>query len=76
MQMEKGLDALECRDRCLAAIVTTADLETAQALWRAAGRFNQRIREERADHRLKVGPPHRAAAGGEVPAGAQARYEF
>jgi hypothetical protein len=69
-------DAEIARDRSLAAIETTSDRDLAVALWRAAKRFNQRIREERADPRLKVGPPHRAAAGGEVPAGAQARYEF
>jgi hypothetical protein len=57
-------DALECRDRCLAALVSEADFETAQALWRAAGRYNMRNRIERAG-RLEITSPLSHAACGE-----------
>jgi hypothetical protein len=67
-------DAEIARDRSLAAIETTSDRELGVALWRAAKKFNQRIKEERADRRLVADPLHRAAGGD--PAGAQARYEF
>jgi hypothetical protein len=39
-------DAEISRDRCLQAIVG-ADVETAQALWRAALRYNERARSGR-----------------------------
>lgn len=69
-------DAEIARDRAVEAIGTTQDVDLRRALWKAAVKFNRWVKAERADPRLKVSPLHRAAAGGEVPAGAQARYEF
>ena len=76
MEVEGRTDAEIARDRAVEAIGTTTDTDLQRALWKAALKFNRRVKAERADHRLKAGPPHRATAGGEVPAGAQARYEF
>lgn len=42
--MEGRDDARICRDRCLEALVTAEDRETAAALWRAALRYNERMR--------------------------------
>ncbi len=46
--MEVGRnDALECRDRCLAAVITADNFDTARALWCAAKRYNKRDARER-----------------------------
>lgn len=37
-------DAMICRDRCLAALFTETDEATAKSLWRAAGRYNERMK--------------------------------
>jgi hypothetical protein len=47
MEVEGRDDALVARDRCLEAIVGAGDFETAQALWRAASRYNARSKQER-----------------------------
>lgn len=50
-------DARICRDRCLEAMSTAEDLETARALWCAAKRYAERGRAE-----ALQGPLNRAAA--------------
>jgi hypothetical protein len=40
-------DARISRDRCLEALITVEDLETGRSLWRAMGRYNERMRETR-----------------------------
>lgn len=37
-------DAIVARDRCLQAVITAKDFGEARALWRAALRYNERIR--------------------------------
>ena len=44
MEMDGRDDAVECRDRCLQAVADTDEIEVAQALWRAAKRYNERNR--------------------------------
>lgn len=56
MEIRDGLtDAETARDRSLAAIVG-ADFETGLALWRAALRYQERVRLERAKPRLESSP--------------------
>jgi len=60
-------DALIARDRCLVAIVTCEDLETAQALWRAALRYNAHGKGVAGIDRLElVNPRPRARLHGEA----------
>jgi hypothetical protein len=61
MEVEGRTDAEIARDRAVEAIGTTQDFELQRALWKAAKKFNQRIRDERADRRLVVGPLPRAS---------------
>jgi len=42
-----GQDAMIARDRCLAAIPEVTKVEDARALWRAALRYNHRVKVER-----------------------------
>lgn len=40
------MDAQISRDRCLQAMESTDDLETKRSLWKAARKFNRRMRDE------------------------------
>lgn len=61
--MNDGTEALECARRCNAAMLETDDVLTAQALWRAMGRFIQRAKLERAGASMaSASPPLRAPA--------------
>lgn len=59
--MTKGqTEAGEARDRCLGRMVSEQDLETRRSLWRAALRYHERVRGERA---TGVALPPLAAVG-------------
>lgn len=57
-------DARTARDRCLMAVAASGDLEEAQALWRAALRYNGRMKET-AGRGLEIptGRPRALSAG-------------
>ena len=58
-------DARVARDRCLNALAGCSDLETAQSLWRAACRYNERMRTEaRQADTLAAAPLARRLEGG------------
>jgi hypothetical protein len=60
--MEDG--ARVARDRCLAAIVESGDEDTQRALWRAALRYNGRMREIAAADPGEVRPTAAPRAAG------------
>lgn len=63
--MNDGTEALECVNRCLQALGDTDDVETAQSLWRAMGKFMQRAKLERAGASMvSAGTPLRATGWG------------
>jgi putative hemolysin len=47
--MEDGRDARICRDRLLAELERTDDVQIRQSLWRAAKRYAARARDEAAE---------------------------
>jgi hypothetical protein len=74
--MEGQNGARIARDRCLEALAGGADVETGQSLWRAAIRYNQRLREEGAAANLgKVRPTAAARGGLELGLVSHARFE-
>lgn len=58
------MDAQIARDRCLLAMESTDDLETKRSLWKAARKFNQRMRSETGAAGRETAGPSLAALGG------------
>lgn len=63
--MDIRSDALVARDRLLAELIDTDDVETGQALWRAAARYNLRDKMERASRLESPARPPLAFNAGE-----------
>jgi hypothetical protein len=56
---ERKTDAQISRDRCLDAIITAGDFDTQRALWKAAAKYQTRVRSERrAGLHVSSPPPH------------------
>lgn len=64
------MDAQISRDRCLQAMGSTDDLETKRSLWKAALKYQQRVRSEASAADWSVaGSPLAAQAWGSVGGG-------
>lgn len=69
--MEGRTDAQIARDRLLAEVSRAADIETAQALWRAAVKYGRKHREDVArleiqNHALPGRPLSQGGVGGSL----------